>query len=60
MIGIDRFSLFGLSRTEQMLNPIEFFQANILGRGFESLKTESGRISQYIHQVHGVNSLFRN
>jgi len=28
------------------------------GRGFESLKTESVRISRYIHQISGVHNFF--
>ena len=31
-----------------------------IGRGYESLKIESERISQYIHQICGMYSLFRN
>ena len=31
-----------------------------MGRGYESLKIESERISQYIHQIRGTYSLFRN
>jgi hypothetical protein len=37
-----------------------FFTCPWFGRGFESLKTESIRTSQYIQWMHGMYSLFRN
>jgi len=31
-----------------------------MSRGFESLKTEIERLSDYIHQMHGMHPSFQN
>jgi len=38
----------------------KLFSIKILSRGFQSLKTEIERISDYIHQMHGMHSFFQN